>query len=275
MADEREIRAALRRTWTPFFARFGRLTEVQVRAIPLILAGRNLVLISPAASGKTEAVLAPAVERLLSGSPSPEGRTPKSGVRRLAILYVSPTRALVNDLYRRLAEPLAYLELGLARKTGDHPTIEESKLPFVLITTPESFDSLLGRHPRVFLALSAVVLDELHLLDNTPRGDQLRILLERLRLLVSDLRYYALSATIDDPDIGARYFPNPVVVQVAGRREIDELLMPMDKGWPGRLVAELRRRECRKVLCFFNARSSAEEHAKLLDLAPFQRRVWV
>ncbi|MBM3313301.1 hypothetical protein FJY70_01755, partial [candidate division WOR-3 bacterium] len=43
----------------------------------------------------------------------------------------------------------------------------------------------------------------------------------------------------------------------------------------GRLVAELRRRECRKVLCFFNARSSAEEHAKLLDLAPFQRRVWV
>ena len=126
MAREREIRDALKRTWIPFFSRFGRLTEVQVRAIPVILEGRNLVVISPAASGKTEAVVAPAVERLL---PDRRGR--------FSVLYVSPTRALVNDLYRRLSEPLQYLELALARKTGDHPAIDESKLPFMLITTPE------------------------------------------------------------------------------------------------------------------------------------------
>jgi ATP-dependent Lhr-like helicase len=282
MASEREIRAALRRTWTPFFSRFGRLTEVQVRAIPAILAGRNVVVISPAASGKTEAVVAPAVERLLSQSPKSKVRMPKSGVRhsslgvrRLAILYVSPTRALVNDLYRRLVEPLGYLGLALARKTGDHPAIDESRLPFLLITTPESFDSLLCRHTRVFTELSAVILDELHLLDNTPRGDQLRVLLERLRLVNADIRYYALSATIDDLDIGSRYFPDPVVVQVPGRREVDEELMPMGDGWPERVVEELKRRDCRKVLCFFNARSSAEEYAKLLNRPPFTNRVWV
>ncbi|MBN2465774.1 DEAD/DEAH box helicase [candidate division WOR-3 bacterium] len=263
-AAERGIRAALRRTWNPFFSRFGRLTEIQIRTIPEILEGRNVVVISPAASGKTEAVVAPAVERLL-----PERRG------RFSVLYVSPTRALVNDLYRRLVEPLQYLELALARKTGDHPSIEESKLPFMLITTPESFDSLLCRHTRVFKELSAVMLDELHLLDNTPRGDQLRVLLERLRLINTDIRYYALSATIDDIDIGRRYFPDPVVVQVPGRRVIEEELMPMGDGWPERVVGELQRRECRKVLCFFNARSYAEEYAKLLDRPPFTGRVWV
>jgi ATP-dependent helicase Lhr and Lhr-like helicase len=279
---EREIRVALKRTWTPFFSRFGRLTEVQVRTIPLIMEGRNVVVISPAASGKTEAVVAPAVERLLTGSPSAEVQTPKSGGgsssfggRRLAILYVSPTRALVNDLFRRLSEPLEYLQLVLARKTGDHPAIDESKLPFMLITTPESFDSLLCRHTRIFKGLSAVILDELHLLDNTPRGDQLRVLLDRLRLVNPDIRYYALSATIDDLEIGRRYFPDPVVVQVPGRREIEEQLIPMGDGWPERVVEELRKRDCRKVLCFFNARSHAEEYAKLLDRPPFTNRVWV
>jgi len=263
-AAEREIRAALKRTWAPFFSRFGRLTEVQVRAIPLIRDGRNVVVISPAASGKTEAVVAPAVERLL---PDRRGR--------FSVLYVSPTRALVNDLYRRLVEPLEYLELALARKTGDHPGIDESKLPFMLITTPESFDSLLCRHTRIFKELSVVILDELHLLDNTPRGDQLRVLLERLRLINADIRYYALSATIDDLDIGRRYFPDPTVVQVPGRRVIDEELMPMGGSWPERVVKELQRRDCRKVLCFFNARSYAEEYAKLLNRPPFTNRVWV
>ena len=248
----------------------------------MVIEGRNVVVISPAASGKTEAVVAPAVERLLSQSPNAEVQTPKSGVRRsslgvrrLAILYVSPTRALVNDLHRRLTEPLEYLQLGLARKTGDHPSIDESKLPFILITTPESFDSLLCRHTRAFKELSAVILDEMHLLDNTPRGDQLRVLLERLRLINSDIRYCALSATIDDLDIGRRYFPAPVVVQSPGLREIDEQLMPMGDGWPERVLEELQKRDCRKVLCFFNARSYAEEYAKLLNRPPFTNRVWV
>jgi ATP-dependent Lhr-like helicase len=262
--SERDIRAELAHTWIPFFSRFGRLTEVQVRAIPRVLAGDNLVVISPAASGKTEAALAPAIERLL---PARRGR--------FSILYVAPTRALVNDIFRRLQEPLARLELGLARKTGDHPTLEERRLPFLLITTPESFDSLLCRHPRIFRELSAVILDELHLLDNTPRGDQLRALMGRLRLINGNAQCCAMSATIDDEGIGGRYFPDPVVVKVAGRRDIEYVLLPMNEDWPRRAAAELVRRECRKSLCFFNARSSAEGAVRLFDEPPFAGRVWV
>lgn len=259
-----EIRQALRRTWNPFFARFGSLTEVQLKAIPSILAGRNTVVISPAASGKTEAVVAPVVETLL---PFEKGR--------LGVLYVSPTRALVNDLYRRLGPAFEYLELPLGRKTGDHPTVDEKKLPFLLITTPESFDSLLCRHTRVFSSVSTVILDELHLLDNTPRGDQLRALLGRLRLINPHVRCHALSATIDDENIGARYFSDPSVVEVPGRREIVSQLKPMGDDWPQEVVAALVEAGCRKVLCFFNARSGAEAGARQLNLPPFSGRTWV
>ncbi len=232
--------------------------------MPLIREGRNLVIISPSASGKTEAVAAPLVERFIAGRGT-----------RLSILYVSPTRALVNDLYRRLCDPMEYLGLPLARKTGDHPAIEEKKLPFMLITTPESFDSLLCRHTAVFRDLAAVVLDELHLLDNSPRGDQLRALLDRLRLVNDRLQYCALSATIDDTVIGERYFPDPVVVKVEDERAIEAKLLPLDEGWHARAVEELRRRGSRKVLCFFNARSWAESAVEQLDLPPFRGRVWV
>lgn len=258
------IREGLRRTWFPFFSRFGQLTEVQLRTIPRVLTGENVVVISPSASGKTEAIAAPLVERHLD----------RDGPGLVA-LYITPTRALVNDLYRRLREPMEYLGLGLARKTGDHPVIDEDRLPFMLITTPESLDSILCRHPRALQGLGAVVLDELHLLDNTPRGDQLRVLLERLRLVTPGLQYAALSATIDDESIGERYFPGPEVVAVPDRRDIETVLMPLDDGWHGRLADELGKRECRKALVFFNSRSWAESAAGLLDRAPFRGHVWV
>ncbi len=262
--EQRAVKALLPRTYPAFFARFGRLTEVQIEAIPRILQGENLVVISPAASGKTEAVVAPVVERLLS-----------MGKRGFGVLYVSPTRALVNDLYRRLLDPLEYLGLKLERKTGDHPQIDERKLPFMLLTTPESFDSLLCRHPRIFKTLGAVIVDEIHLLDNTPRGDQLRVLLERLRLIKPDFNGYALSATVDDVLMGERYFPGAGVVQVAKRREINAELLPGKKDWYRRVVRRLQEQGCDKALVFFNARSLAESGVKLFDLPPFSGRVWV
>jgi ATP-dependent Lhr-like helicase len=260
---EAEIKRALARTWRPFFSRFGRLTCVQLETIPAVLKGENVVVISPSASGKTEAVVAPVAERLL---PAEAGR--------LSILYVSPTRALVNDLYRRLSEPLEYLKLPIARKTGDHPTIEEGRLPFLLITTPESLDSLLCRHTAVFRHLSVVILDELHLLDNTPRGDQLRVLLERLRRVKKGLKFHALSATIEDRGIGDRYFPDGRVVQVPESRMIEYLLLPEKGGYVGRVYAELQERGLKKVLVFFNARSYVEMHSRALDRPPFAGKVW-
>lgn len=259
-----QIKQALKRTWQAFFGRFGALTEVQMQSIPVILEGNNLVIISPAASGKTEAVVAPVVERLLA-----------NGYQGFSVLYISPTRALVNDLFRRLAGPLEYMGLKLERKTGDHPAIDEDKLPFMLLTTPESLDSLICRHPKIFTSLKAVILDEIHLLDNGPRGDQLRVLLVRLRLINPRLSYYALSATIDDERIGERYFPNPVVIKVQKLREIDAQLVKAEGDWAKQVLDRLVAQGARKVLVFFNARSLAEAGVRLFDRAPFSGRVWV
>ena len=94
LAEHQAIRLALPNAWNPFFARFGRLRPVQLAVIPRLLTGADLFLTAPTASGKTEAVIAPLCERLV------RNRWPG-----LSILLITPTRALVNDLYNRLQAP--------------------------------------------------------------------------------------------------------------------------------------------------------------------------
>jgi len=227
----------------------------------------NVVVISPAATGKTEAVIAPLIENLLE-------KWDNSAESYLKILYISPTRALVNDLYRRLVDPITYVGIELGRKTGDRPQLDYRKLPTVLLTTPESFDSLLTRHSKIFIDLEAVVLDEIHLLDNTPRGDQLRILLKRLRKINSRLHYCALSATIDDLDIGSRYFAHPQVCYLQSMRAIEYTLMP-HTNFIKKLFEILRERKLKKILIFFNARSFAELFSQRFNRPPFEDAVLV
>ena len=262
--NPREVKEALKRTWKPFFSRFGSFTPVQELTIPHILAGENVIVISPAASGKTEAVIAPVLENLRADD----------NISGLKVLYISPTRALVNDLFRRLEEPISYLNLVLGRKTGDRPKIDPNDLPAVLLTTPESFDSMLTRHSKIFLTLKYVILDEIHLLDNTPRGDQLRILLNRLRKINQHLRYCALSATIDDLNIGDRYFPEPKVCFLRAPREIEYILTPA-KSFIEELFKTVAERQLKKLLVFFNARSYVEGFSQKLNRPPFDGKVFV
>ncbi|MBE0433239.1 DEAD/DEAH box helicase [candidate division WOR-3 bacterium] len=268
MHDSRSIKQALYRTWMPFFGHFGRFTPVQEIAIPQILAKRNVVVISPAASGKTEAVVAPVLENLFKKDDL------DGAANKLTVLYVSPTRALVNDLYRRLLGPVSYLNLTLGIKTGDRPQLKRTGIPNILLTTPESFDSLLTRHPGLFPDLEAVILDEIHLLDNAPRGDQLRVLLNRLRRIRDALQYCALSATIDDLKIGDRYFPDGRVCLLEAPREIEYVLIPA-KGFEARLMDAARERDLKKILVFFNARSLAEIYSQRLNRPPFSDGVFV
>jgi ATP-dependent Lhr-like helicase len=265
---QEEIKKQLQRTWIPCFSRFGNFTAIQELTIPHILRGENVVVISPAATGKTEAVIAPLLENLIRRG-SFEGR--EAGLR---ILYISPTRALVNDLYRRLYDPITYCNITLGRKTGDRPRIDTKQLPHVLLTTPESFDSLLTRQTKIFLQCAAVVLDEIHLLDNTPRGDQLRILLNRLRKINNNLHYYALSATIDDLTIGSRYFQDAKVCFLKAPREIEFLLLSHDN-FVKRLFEIAQKNHLEKLLIFFNARSYVEAFSQKLDKPPFQDKVLV
>ncbi|RKY04645.1 hypothetical protein DRP77_03305 [Candidatus Poribacteria bacterium] len=259
----RRIKRLLRRTWIPFFGRYGRLLPVQLETIPHVIEGENVMVVSPTASGKTEAVMAPVVEGILS-----------SDLKGLLVLYISPTRALVNDMYHRLEGPLGDLGVTLSVKTSDRPLFNPRRPSNVLITTPESFDSLLCRHPEAFEGLKAVVLDEIHLVDNTYRGDQLRILLNRLRKgLGYDPSFYALSATVAEPEeVARRYFDPDAIVRIEGSREIDYTLVSSLR----EMLECARRESLRKLLVFCNKRRSVEEAAgELGDLLGDRRYVVV
>ncbi|MEZ4860895.1 MAG: DEAD/DEAH box helicase [Caldilineaceae bacterium] len=213
MSTPAALKELLPHTWPAFFARHGNFTTVQQLAIPEILAGRHTLVMAATAAGKTEAALAPLVERYLSAA-DPTAVTPPA----LVILYICPTRALVRDLYERLAPIFESLQLTLSMKSGDTGPVSLQQPPVVLITTPESTDSLLTRGPRLFTTLRALVLDEIHLFDNGPRGDHLRCLLRRIEIIhdyhrqqqgeaqQAPFQRVALSATVPSPTgVALRY----------------------------------------------------------------------
>lgn len=240
------IRPRLRYTWRPFFGRFGKLTDVQLATIPAVLDGASVVVMAPTASGKTEAVAAPIAER--HRLERWEG---------LAVLYVVPTRALANDTLVRIGGPIEDMGMRIALKHGDRPYLPDD-LDW-LITTPESLDSLLCRRSELFATLRAVVIDEIHLLDGTYRGDQLRALLMRLQTAAQiEFAIHLISATLPNPDqVAQRYTQTYQLVQVAGgresslhyvgsHREIKDLAQA--NGW-------------KKVLYFCNRREMVEQTA--------------
>lgn len=243
--------AALGRAFHAFLGRFPRLTDLQAEALPVVHGGRDAIVVGPAASGKTEAALTPLCERLASAPP-------REGV---GVLYVVPTRALANDTEVRVRDGCEALGQRLLIRTGDRPVaLKAGDRADVLVTTPESLDSLLCRWPQGFGGTLAVVVDEAHLLDHTVRGDQMGVLVRRL------LKWHvakghrpqmvALSATIADPEgLGRRLFGGEVAVVRAGRARPMEIRFA--KNVPAAL-REARARDLTKVLVFCNSRREVE-----------------
>lgn len=251
--DLEAIRRCLRRAWTPFFARFGKLLPVQVETIPKVLDRANVVVLAPTASGKTEAVVAPLAERFVA-----------EGWEGLAILYVVPTRALANDALERVSGPLYEMGIHTQLKHGDKPLLRRKDSLHCLITTPESLDSLVCRQPKIFRTLRAVVIDELHSFDNTYRGDQLRVLLRRLRLLTGEcFATYLLSATLQNPnEVGERYIEGRFeIVGTQGHRSVEFCIVNSHQ----EVLGLARERGWRKILYFCNSRKAVESTAALLS----------
>lgn len=244
------IKKNLPNSWGVFFSRFGSLTPIQQQAIPYILDGKNTIIVSPTASGKTEAVIAPVAQMFIS-----------ERWERLSVLYIVPTRALANDVLHRIQDPLREINIKTALKHGDKPTLSK-KIPNFLITTPESLDSLICRHSELFTNIQTIILDEIHLLDNTYRGDQLRILLERLRQIKSNIHIHLLSATIYNPsDVATRYVSNFKIISVNDMRNIDYYLLKSHT----EIFNLIREKGFKKILYFCNLRQSVENTAAILN----------
>jgi ATP-dependent Lhr-like helicase len=247
------VRRRLRRAWAPFFGRFGRLLPIQIEAIPAILDGRDAVLSAPTASGKTEAALAPLAERMAADSRE----------RDMGVIYIVPTRALANDMAARIQGPLRELGLELKLRTGDQRQLQEGNRADVVLTTPESLDSIASRQRRSWDGLVAFVLDELHLIDGSVRGDQLRVLIRRIETERGcPVQTIGLSATLADPaGTASRYMRDPAVLTATGGRPFRlDLVRTL-----GEAVEILRRDKLHKALVFANTRSDVEDTAGHLE----------
>ncbi|ETX15153.1 helicase [Roseivivax halodurans JCM 10272] len=160
-----------------------------------------LLLIAPTGGGKTLAGFLPTLSEL-SEAPAPGLHT----------LYVSPLKALAADIKRNLRTPIeeAGLNIRVEDRTGDTTATQKKRQradpPHILLTTPESLALLTSYEdaPRMFAGLKRVVIDEIHSLAESKRGDQLMLALARLQTLCPDLRRVGLSATVDDPEAIAR-----------------------------------------------------------------------
>ena len=173
-------------------------TDPQQKAIPEILAGKNVLLISPTASGKTEAAMLPVLSRYLID---------RGDERGIKILYITPLRALNRDMLDRFEWWGKRLDLRIAVRHGDTEVKERSlqakNPPDMLIITPETLQAILtGRVMKRHLqAVRYLVIDEVHELAEDKRGSQLAIAIERLRATTThDFQVIGLSATIGTPE---------------------------------------------------------------------------
>ena len=205
------------RGWVPRAHQLDLLTKAQ--------AGRSVLLIAPTGGGKTLAGFLPSLVELSGAAVSPtasEGAAKRKlislgrDVRRdagLHTLYISPLKALAVDIARNLEAPVAEMRLPIRieTRTGDTPTLKRQRQrrdpPEILLTTPEQVALLLASAdaPYLFGSLKRVILDELHALVVSKRGDLLSLGLARLFRLAPDLASIGLSATVAEPQELSRY----------------------------------------------------------------------
>jgi len=251
------------RGWTPHPHQLEMLRAAQ--------AGENALLVAPTGGGKTLAGFLPTLVDL--------AERPRPG---LHTLYISPLKALAVDIHRNLETPIAELRLPIRAetRTGDTPQAKRDRQrkspPHILMTTPESLALMLS-YPdagQMFAGLKAIVIDELHALSGTKRGDLLSLGIARLRRLAPTARAVGLSATIADPPTLAAALsrtgqPNPPDVRIVTGRDgadpvIETLVTRERLPWAGHMavhaMAEVyeRIRAVKTAIVFVNTRAQAE-----------------
>jgi ATP-dependent Lhr-like helicase len=197
-----------------FSEQVGQPTDVQEKAWPEISQGRHVLVTAPTGCGKTLAAFLWALNQLIAGTWS--GGT-------IRVLYISPLKALNNDVQRNLLKPLAELRdtftragtafpaISVLTRSGDTPGGERRRMirrpPEILITTPESLNLLLtSRSGRGMLTgIATVILDEIHAVVGTKRGTHLITAVDRLVPLSGDFQRIALSATVNPAERVAEF----------------------------------------------------------------------
>jgi len=258
---------ALPATFEEWFAAKGWTPHPHQRDMLARAADPALLLIAPTGGGKTIAGFLPSLVDLQHG-----------GHTGLHTLYVSPLKALAADIRRNLSTPIAEMGLPIRveDRTGDTPATRKKRQradpPHILLTTPESLALLLSYEdaPHMFAGLRRVIVDEIHALADSKRGDQLMLALGRLQRLRPDLRRVGLSATVEDPPAIARILarhPDPCdILHADPGPDADIRMLETEEKppWAGgggayaipAVLREVKRH--RTTLIFHNTRAQAE-----------------
>src|SRR6266516_7889253 len=222
-----------------FVQKFGTPTEPQEQGWPHILAGRTTLISAPTGSGKTLAAFLACIDRLVRKALAGELQD------RTEVVYVSPLKALGNDIQKNLEGPLGEIlqmagergllmpEIRTAVRTGDTLLKERRAMlkrpPHILVTTPESLYILLTAESsrKILRDVETVIVDEIHAVADDKRGAHLALSLERLEALAHRLPVrIGLSATQKPLEDVAHFLagsgrPDPVVVNVGHKRKLD------------------------------------------------------
>ena len=283
-----------------FSSQIGQPTEVQAQAWPAIQSGDDALIAAPTGSGKTLAAFLSCIDRLFNQALARELDD------HTHVLYVSPLKALSNDIQKNLQKPLSEIgklaleagilmpELRVLVRTGDTPMADRQQMlkrpPHILVTTPESLFILLTaeKSRRLLQSVRTVIVDEIHALAPNKRGAHLALSLERLEALTFiKPQRIGLSATQRPIELVADYLvgsrPRPKIIDVGHRRELDLAVeVPKDElsavatnaVWSEVYdrVAELVRQH-RSTLVFVNTRRLSERvshylEERLKDLGP-------
>src|SRR5882724_6185167 len=270
-------------------------TEAQAQAWPAIQAARDVLVAAPTGSGKTLAAFLAAIDQLVKEGSA--GGLPDE----TRVLYISPLKALSNDIHRNLEAPLEGIRAELAAlglpdvdirtvvRTGDTSQSERARIrrkaPHIVVTTPESLYVLLGSQSgRSMLATCrTVIVDEIHAVAANKRGSHLALSLERLRAITGRRpARVGLSATQTPIDEVARFLIGAnrplrdcVVVDLGAARNRDLALelppVPLEPVMSGEVWSQLYDRlaelvrEHRTTLVFVNTRRLAERIARHLS----------
>ena len=274
-----------------FAIRFDCATEPQLLGWPEIRAGRNALISAPTGSGKTLAAFLICLDRLV--------RAARAGTltETTEVVYVSPLKALSNDVHKNLEVPLAEIaELAVkqgillqpirtAVRTGDTPASEREDMrkhrPHILVTTPESLYILLTaeRSREMLRSVRTVIVDEIHAVADDKRGSHLALSLARLDALTAEIgkaQRIGLSATVKPIEDVAQFLaPDARIVNVGHRREMGLAVeVPRDELGPvasNEMWAEIYDRLAqlilshRTTLVFVNTRRLSERVAHALS----------
>ena len=243
----------------------------QLQMIEAARAGKSALLIAPTGGGKTLAGFLSTLVEL--------AERPRPG---LHTVYISPLKALAVDIHRNLERPLAEMRLPIAAqtRTGDTAGAQRDKQrkhpPNILMTTPESLALMLSYIDAadIFGGVTTVILDELHVLAGSKRGDLLALGLARLSKLAKRVRRVGLSATVEDPAPLRAYLSNkgeaddPEVLTIIGppgpKPEIDIVVTQSRMPWTGHMAVHAvadaypQIAKAKMAILFVNTRAQAE-----------------